>query len=215
MKKYGVETDKFGEYYKVSDVDPIIAENEELKEKISDINWDLAEEKLEAVRLRKLYEHLLCCQKNDPIRKENEELKKKLDKVNHLATKGQEEQLDPQSSFDLFSEIYRVSLLEREEPMDTEMTASAVIMGEGRMTEQEAIFMFETIKKAKRFTNTQHTVEAYTLAIQALKNEAKRKELIAMLNDNGWFLYEDVNIEGMKDNDEKIALLKKCEVSDG
>ena len=147
MKKYGVETDKFGEYYKVSDVDPIIAENEELKEKISDINWDLAEEKLEAVRLRKLYEHLLCCQKNDPIRKENEELKNKLDKVNHLATKGQEEPFESQAEFELFSEIYRVSLLEREEPMDTEMTASAVIMGEAKMTEREAIKRLAEIKE--------------------------------------------------------------------
>jgi len=87
--------------------------------------------------------------------------------------------------------------------MDTEMTASAVIMGEAKMSGQEAIFMLEVVKKAKRFTNTQHTVEAYDLAIQALKNEQKRKELIRVLERDA----------DLVDNTTKtlIEYLKECE----
>jgi hypothetical protein len=91
--------------------------------------------------------------------------------------------------------------------MDTEMTASAVIMGEGRMTEQEAIKAIKNNWPDERYSSLR---EALSLAIQALKNEEHRKELISFI-ENTW----DKNQLYKSSARSYIELLKKCEVSDG
>jgi hypothetical protein len=92
--------------------------------------------------------------------------------------------------------------------MDTEMTASAVIMGEAKMTEREAIgwneksfdYIADGGCDAEYWAKM---IEAQKLAIQALKNEQKRKELIRVLERDA----------DLVDNTTKtlIEYLKECE----